>query len=153
MKIRFIIYGLLGWCMEIVWTGLPKRKPIDWRFPAHTTWWMFPIYGLIAPLYEPVHTRLRATRHPWWQRGLIYMLGIMTVEAGTGGLIQWLTGAIPWDYRSKTRWQWQGLTRFDYAPLWFGVGLALEPLHDWLVHLTPAFQAIQTAHQIHQHQK
>jgi hypothetical protein len=144
MKTRFIIYGLLGWCLEIVWTGLPKRRPIDLRFPAHTSWWMFPIYGLVAPLYEPMHNYLRRANRPRWQRGLVYMVGIMSIEVLTGMLIAHLTGAIPWDYRSKTRWQWRGLTRFDYAPLWFGVGLALEPLHDWLVHLTPALQARQT---------
>lgn len=144
MKLRFILYGLLGWCMEIVWTGLPRRRPIDWRLPAHTTWWMFPIYGLVAPLYEPVHNRLRAARQPWFTRGLVYMLGIMTIEVLTGWLIERLTGAIPWDYRAKTRWQWRGLTRADYAPLWFLVGLGLEPLHDALVRLTPTLHAAST---------
>src|SRR5215217_5026624 len=152
MKIRFIIYGLLGWCMEIVWTGLPKRRPIDWRFPAHTTWWMFPIYGLVAPLYEPVHWRLCATHRPWWQRGLVYMLGIILLEVVTGRLIRQLSGSIPWDYRMATRWQWRGLTRLDYAPLWFGVGLGLEPLHNWLVRLTPALHGSRIAPQTHQTQ-
>jgi hypothetical protein len=133
MKTRFLIYGVLGWCLEVLWTGLPKRWPIDWRLPAHTSWWMFPIYGLIAPLYEPIHNRLRSANRPWWQRGVIYSAGILGVEAVTGALLQWRIGAIPWDYSGKTRWQWRGLTRFDYAPLWFGVGLALEPIHDWLV--------------------
>jgi hypothetical protein len=99
---------------------------------------MFPIYGLIAPLYEPLHNRLRAAGRTKAERGLIYALGIMAIEVATGWLIQRITGSIPWDYRTKTRWQWRGLTRFDYFPLWFLVGLGLEPLHDWLVRLTPA---------------
>ena len=142
MYLRFVIYGLLGWCLEIVWTGLPKRRPIDWRLPAHTSWWMFPIYGFIAPFYEPLHTRLRAANQPWFVRGGIYALGIMAIEAASGRLIEHLTGAIPWDYRGSTRWQWRGLTRLDYAPLWFAVGLGLEPLHDRLMQCTPALQAL-----------
>lgn len=138
MLIRFVVYGLLGWCMEIVWTGLPKRRPVDWRLRGHTTWWMFPIYGLVAPLYEPVHNRMRVAQVPWLQRGLVYMLGIMSIEVATGWLIERATGAIPWDYRGTTRWQWRGLTRFDYAPLWLLVGLGLEPVHDRLVQLAPA---------------
>lgn len=136
MNLRFCIYGLLGWCMEILWTGIPRQRPIDWRLPAHTSWWMFPIYGLIAPLYEPVHLRLRAKQYRWWQRGMVYALGIMGMETATGWLIQRATGHIPWDYRGKTRWHWRGLTRIDYAPLWFGVGLGLEPLHHWLASQT-----------------
>jgi hypothetical protein len=143
MKLRFIVYGLLGWCLEIVWTGFPKRRPIDWRLPAHTSWWMFPIYGLLAPLYEPVHNHLRTARRPWWQRGLLYAVGIMSIEVTTGWLIQRITGAIPWDYRNTTSWHWRGLTRFDYAPLWFGVGLGLEPVHDWLVRHTSTLPATQ----------
>jgi uncharacterized membrane protein len=133
MKRRFLLYGVLGWCLEIVWTGLPKRWPVDWRLAGHTSWWMFPIYGLLAPLYEPVHAYLRSTKRPWPARGLVYMLGIMSVEAASGWLIERLTGRIPWDYRGSTRWQWRGLTRFDYAPLWFLLGLGLEPVHDRLV--------------------
>jgi hypothetical protein len=133
MERRFLLYGVLGWCLEILWTGLPKHRPIDWRLAGHTSWWMFPIYGLLAPFYEPVHTHLRATRRPWPVRGLVYMLGIMGVEVATGWLIERATGRIPWDYRGSTRWQWRGLTRFDYAPLWFLVGLGLEPIHDRLV--------------------
>ena len=29
MLIRSLIYGLLGWCLEIVWTALPKGRPAD----------------------------------------------------------------------------------------------------------------------------
>lgn len=141
MGFRFLIYGLLGWCMEILWTALPRRWPVDWRLPGHTYLWMLPIYGLVAPLYEPVHAALRAAGVAWPLRGLVYAAGIMALEVGTGWLIARLTGRIPWDYRGRARWQWRGYTRFDYAPLWFLVGLGLEPLHDFLVRLTPALAA------------
>jgi uncharacterized membrane protein len=65
----------------------------------------------------------------------------MGVELVTGWLLERLTGRCPWDYSATARWHWRGYTRFDYAPLWFLVGLALEPLHDFLVRLTPAITA------------
>ena len=136
MLIRSLIYGLLGWCIEIVWTALPKRCPVDWTLTGQTYLWMLPIYGLIGPLYEPVHSHLRG--RPWPLRALAYAAGFLSVEVITGLLLVRLTGRCPWDYTGKTRWQLGGITRFDYAPLWAGLGLALEPLHDALVRLTPA---------------
>ncbi|MGI8587793.1 MAG: hypothetical protein ACR2M0_08925 [Chloroflexia bacterium] len=46
--------------------------------------------------------------------------------------------------RAKTRFHWRGYTRFDFAPLWFAVGLALEPPHDFLVRVIPAIQEALT---------
>jgi uncharacterized membrane protein len=61
--IRSIIYGLLGWCGEIIWTETRERlsgqKRGRWlRGTAYL--WMCPLYGLIVTLYEPVHNALRA---------------------------------------------------------------------------------------------
>ena len=139
MWFRFLIYGLLGWCSEIVWTALPKGWPVDWRLSGHTTLWMFPIYGLIAPLYEPVHNTLRLWA--WPLRGAIYAAGFIVVEFVTGCLLACLVGRCPWDYHGKTRWHLWGYARFDYLPVWFLAGLALEPVHDVLVTITPTLHA------------
>jgi len=139
MLLRFFIYGLLGWAGEIIWTGLPKRLPIDWKLEGYTQWWTFPLYGLIAFLYEPLHDLLRP--FPFPLRGIVYAAGFIAVEFIAGLLIKQLTGKIPWDYIGKTRWQFMGATRFDYAILWFIAGLILEPIHDYLVTVTPALLA------------
>jgi hypothetical protein len=144
MLTRSLIYGLLGWAVEICWTALPKRRPVDWTLTGHTYLWMFPIYALIGPLYEPVHTALR--RAPWPLRAATYAAGFIAVETGTGLLLKRLTGRCPWDYTGRTRWQAGGVTRFDYAPLWAALGLALEPTHDTLVRLTPALHAAMKPH-------
>lgn len=147
MWLRFFIYGLLGWCIEIVWTALSStinRTQQGWRLRGETYLWMFPIYGLIAPLYEPAHTAIRLW--PWLLRGAVYALGFMAIEYVTGWLLRKLTGACPWDYTSRSRWQIHGLIRLDYAPLWALLGLALEPLHAFLLRLTPAIvQAMYNA--------
>ena len=139
MFLRFFIYGLLGWAGEIIWTGVPKRLPIDWKLEGYTQWWTFPLYGLIAFLYEPLHDLLRP--YPFPLRGIIYAVGFIAVEFLAGLFIKLLTGKIPWDYAGRTRWQFMGATRFDYAILWFIVGLLLEPIHDYLVTVTPALLA------------
>jgi uncharacterized membrane protein len=139
MLLRFFIYGLLGWAGEILWTGLPKRRPIDWKLEGFTQWWTFPLYGQIATLFEPLHNRLRALPFPL--RGLIYAAGFILMEFSAGELIQRFTGKIPWDYTGKTRWHFRGTTRFDYAIIWFFYGLALEPIHDYLAQVTPALLA------------
>jgi len=141
MLIRFVIYGLLGWCAEIVWTATREKvtgRQRGWKLRGTSYLWMFPIYGLIAPLYEPLHNLIRAW--PWPARGLLYMLGFFAVEYAAGWLLRRLIGACPWDYSKHSRWHVRGLIRLDYAPVWFLAGLALEPMHDLLVLLTPAIQ-------------
>jgi uncharacterized membrane protein len=142
MLIRFLIYGLLGWCFEIVWTAITDRvrgAAGDWRLTGHTYLWMLPIYGLLAPLGEPLHNLLR--HHFWLLRGLVYLAGIWAVEFVTGWLLRKLTGKCPWDY-SHLRGNFQGLIALEYAPVWFLFGLGFERVHDALVRLTPALQHV-----------
>ena len=136
MWIRFVIYGLGGWCGEVVYTALTgSLLQGDWRLVGKTYLWMFPIYGLIAPLYEPVHNQIRAA--PLLGRAAIWAVGFTLVELVTGWLIARLIGRCPWDY-SERRWAINAYIRWDYFPVWALVGLALEPVHDFLVLLTPA---------------
>lgn len=142
MWIRFVAYGLLGWCGEIIWTATRERatgRQTDWKLRGTTYLWMLPLYGLILPLYEPVHNALRGW--PWPVRGAVYMVGFFVLEYASGWLLRRFTGACPWDYTGRSRFQVQGLIRLDYAPVWFAVGMLLEPAHDFLVRLTPAIQA------------
>ena len=134
MLIRFVLYGLGGWCGEIFYTALTESlSKGDWRLTGTTYLWMFPIYGLIAPLYEPVHDLIRDLSLPG--RALIWALGFTLVEWVTGWLIAQLIGRCPWDY-SDRRWAIN-----PYFPVWAVVGLALEPVHDFLVLVTPAISA------------
>jgi hypothetical protein len=85
--IRFCNYGLLGLCFAVVWSAVTEKawgKQRDWRLVGHTYLWMFPIYGLLAPLGEPVHNFLRP--HFWLLWGLVYLIGIWLVEFLTGWL-------------------------------------------------------------------
>jgi len=91
---------------------------------------MFPIYGLLQPLYEPLHDAMRE-RVPAPARAAVYGVLIMVVEYGTGRAIRRLVGEAPWDYTTARR-HIDGLVRLDYFPLWALAGLALERVHDRL---------------------
>lgn len=134
---RFLAYGVAGWVLEVVFTGVkaPMRDG-DWRLQSHTYLWMLPVYGSAAVLFEPAHDRLRS--RPWWHRGAAYTAGIYAVETAAGTAIRRLTGEVPWDYARPRRADgrvgrhWYGLVRPAYAPVWFATGLGLERLHDRL---------------------
>jgi hypothetical protein len=142
VAIRFVLYGLLGWCAEVVWTaalGFIERR--DVRLAGTTYLWMFPIYGLLAVLYEPLHDAVRAW--PWPARATLWALGFTAVEWTSGYAIERLVGRCPWDYLAAgARFAINPYVRWDYLPLWAAVGLALEPVHDALVRLTPALDAV-----------
>ncbi|MDP8955840.1 MAG: hypothetical protein M3N24_02635 [Actinomycetota bacterium] len=132
---RFAAYGLLGWCGEVVFTGIHDFiRSRDARLPSRTSIWMFPIYGLMAPLYEPVHESLRD--RPILVRGVAYGAGFLAVEYTSGLLLRKLLGDAPWDY-SYARRHVNGLIRPDYFPLWAAAGLAMERVHDVLTGRTP----------------
>jgi len=126
---KFIFYGILGWIIEVVWTGLGSLIQGRWTLDSHTYLWMFPIYGS-AVFLEHVHEEIRP--YKWWARGLIYMTLILSVEYLTGYFLDYLVGACPWDY-SGSPFSVQGYIRLDYAPVWFSAGLLFEQIHDRVV--------------------
>jgi len=89
-----------------------------------------PVYGLVQPLFEPVHDRIR--ERPLALRAALYGVGILGVEYASGRSLRRLVGSAPWDY-SGARFGVDGLVRLDYLPLWAAYGLGLERLHDFLV--------------------
>lgn len=88
---------------------------------------MFPIYGLAAVI-RPVYGRLSDL--PVCLRGVLYALGIYCAEFTFGTILRFFH-MCPWDY-SQAAFQYRGLIRLDYFPLWFLMGLFYEKL---LLHL------------------
>jgi uncharacterized membrane protein len=128
---RFLIYGLIGWCVEVFWTGFGSLFNGDIKMTGWTYIWMFPIYGL-AVFLEPIHNRIR--NWPVIVRGGVYTLLIFFIEYSTGILLRNLLGVCPWDY-SYSPFSVDGIIRLDYAPAWFVAGLLFEKIHDFLVNV------------------
>lgn len=142
MFLRFFMYGLMGLAVEVVWTAIYDKifigKP-GWKLQGTTSIWMLPIYGLTVFLYEPIHNIIRDV--DWYYRGLIYTSGIMLVEYGVGYALKTLD-MCPWDYSNLTKLNFNGLVRIDYIPVWFIVGMALEPIHDLMIEITPMIYSV-----------
>lgn len=118
---NFLICGLTGWCMEIIFTSLGAFRKKDLRLIGQTSLWMFPIYGLAA-FIQPVYRFIR--KFPFFLRGSIYSLGIFFCEYLSGTFLK-KHHLCPWDY-SDSPVNINGVIRLDYAPLWLLAGLLFE---------------------------
>ncbi|MCM1126263.1 MAG: putative ABC transporter permease [Lachnospiraceae bacterium] len=118
---NFFKCGLIGWCMEIIFTALDSFRRRDMRLMGQTSLWMFPIYGsacLLSLLFKPLK------RLPAFVRGSVYALCIYIGEYLTGALLS-KHKICPWDYE-KSRWNIKRVIRLDYFPNWFLAGLLFE---------------------------
>jgi uncharacterized membrane protein len=128
---RFVIYGLLGLCAEVLWTGLGSMIDGDMTLTSSTCIWMFPIYGLSVFL-EPIHNRIRHLS--LFTRGGVYMVLIFAAEFTSGLLLKELLGACPWNYKNELL-SIHGIITLRYIPVWFATGLIFERIHDALIRI------------------
>lgn len=126
---RFFIYGITGWGMEIIWTGLNSLLRGDLTLEGFTNLWMFFIYGS-AVFLEPIHDIIRSW--PWITRGIIWVIIIWGIEYASGLLLVSALGVYPWEYTGP--FAIDGLIRLDFGPAWFVAGLIFERIH-WTLDL------------------
>lgn len=126
---RFVIYGLLGFCGEVLWTGLGSMMKGDIKLMGWTYIWMFPIYAM-AILLEPIHNRIRHLSI--FIRGGVYTVLIFIGEFISGIILKGILGVCPWDYTGKPL-SIYGIITLTYIPVWFIVGLIFEKIHDTLI--------------------
>jgi uncharacterized membrane protein len=134
---RFLIWGALGLLGEVIYTAIYNliRKK-DLTLTGKTYLWMFPIYGLIAVLYEPAHDWLRSWH--WIIRAVIWSAGFTLIEWIAGWMLHHTIGTCPWDYqRAGAKMALGPYIRADYFPLWAAVGMLLEPLTDVVGRVLP----------------
>ena len=128
--LRFMVYGLVGMLMEVMWTGMHSAMKGDSTLRSTTYLWMFPIYGC-GILFEPLHDLI--TPLHWLFRGLIWAFAIFSVEFASGIALRRAIGRCPWDYTAVGVIHLYGVVRLDYLPAWFLVGLGFERLHMFLI--------------------
>ena len=120
---NFIHCGLLGWCLEILFTAFHSFRRRNFTLSGVTSLWMFPIYGLAA-LLAPVSRLLKGRNFLF--RGFVYT-GIIFSGEFISGILLRKKGLCPWDYE-RSRWNICNVIRLDYAPCWFFAGLLFERL-------------------------
>lgn len=121
---RFIIYGFIGWGIEIIWTGLSSMLQGDKGLSGFTNLWMFLIYGS-AIFLEPIHDIIYGWK--WPIRGIIWVVMIWGIEYTSGLILLSVLKIYPWHYSGP--YAVDGLVRLDYAPAWFVAGLIFERVH------------------------
>ena len=92
LKKNFLICGLTGWCMEILFTSFHSIQKKDFRLKGQTSLWMFPIYGMAAfikPLYRLIRKKSILIR------GSIYSFFIFLGEYLSGTFLK-KRGLCPW---------------------------------------------------------
>ena len=121
--LNFVRCGIVGWCMEIIFTATGALRRREMRLTGQTSLWMFPIYGSVA-FFKPFF--LIVGKANIFIKGIIYALCIFTGEFISGTLLK-KHNICPWDY-SHSKWHIKGLIRLDYLPFWFVAGILFERL-------------------------
>jgi hypothetical protein len=124
---RFFIYGIVGWGIEIIWTGLGSLIGGDIRLTGYSSLWMFLVYGC-AVFLERIH-HVISDWH-WFFRGLLWVALIWCIEYASGILLFVLLGVHPWYYTDGL--SINGMITLSYAPAWFIAGMFFEKLHKTL---------------------
>lgn len=120
---NYLKCGIIGWCMEIMFTALHTIKSRNYKLIGNTSLWMFPIYGcaaFISLLYRFIK------KYPFWIRGITYTVCIFSMEYISGCLLKHYE-VCPWSYKG-CKHNINDVIRLDYAPLWFGAGLFYEQI-------------------------
>jgi uncharacterized membrane protein len=131
---RFLVYGALGWCVEVLFTGLCAFLLEGDRTATGKTYlWMHPIYGFTALSLELTHDVLATV--PWLVRIAAYLMVIYVAEFTSGALLRALIGRCPWDYGTRGV-NLLGLVRLDYAPFWLLVSCFFEPTRAFAATIT-----------------
>ncbi|MCL5018429.1 MAG: hypothetical protein M1416_01530 [Candidatus Pacearchaeota archaeon] len=127
----FILFGFFGVALEVFCTSLSsfKNKKNDICLKGNSSIWMFFVYGFVYFIvlfvlnyFSDFHILLR---------GFAYMILFYSLEF-TSGLFLKRCRVIPWNYSSDTKYNYKGIVRLDFAPLWFIGGLFSELMYVYI---------------------
>ena len=124
----YVIFGILGWIMEILWTGINSLIKRNFKLTSSTSIWMFFIYGAAAFL-SPVCDLV--SPFPVLLRGGVYVVCIFAAEFVSGSMLKQIN-VCPWDY-SHNKYNINGVIRLDYMPVWFTAGMIFEFVHKYFI--------------------
>lgn len=138
----FMLYAVVGWLYEVFLEVVVYR----WGFSNRGVLWgpYCPVYGVGAMAFLLCFGRLLRRKEPrWlrWAKPLLLFVGCMAVATGielaASYLLEWLTGAWPWQTYVNYAVHFQG--RIALSPsIRFGLGgllflYGLQPLFEKLV--------------------
>ena len=131
---KFFLYGILGWAIEIFFTGIGELVNRRWKAIGQSSFWMFPVYAITALILEAVSAGIQ---QPFYLKAFIYVPIFYGSEALSGLAICWLTrrlhsvfsgtqqGEIPWSY-PQADWTLFGLINPKMVWAWFILALLFD---------------------------
>lgn len=120
-KRNFIVCGLTGMCIEVVFTSACSIKKKDKTLMGHSSVWMFPIYGL-ASIIGDIYPKI--AKWPKLLRAFLYGICFLIVEFISGSILTGF-GVCPWSYKG-CMFSVKDIIRLDFFPLWMMAGLLYE---------------------------
>lgn len=138
---KILLYGHIGVILEFWFTGARSLFNRHWKLTTSSYLWMLPVYGVTGLLMEVVGASVVA---PFWAKAFLFVPLIYGAEALSGATLAGLTGflerflggaqggVIPWEYQ-KSNWAPFGLVNFRYAPFWYLLALAFDPISHWIL--------------------
>ena len=123
---RVIVYAMMGWCIELAFTGISSFVAGDPKLSAITYLWMLPFWGFGVLACEVLIFAMDVINLGMRMRLVLFMLIAFSMEYVAGFTIKSIVGIIPWDYSSSI-WSVDNYIRLDYAPFWALSGMFLEP--------------------------
>lgn len=130
---QLLIYGALGLCLEVLFTGIRNLLRRRWSAQATTYLWMPLVYG---PAGVILHQLSSALDGPVYLRAVVYTFVIYCCEFLGGIMLAGLTdllkslfggedGNCPWDYGDNW-WTPMGVINLAYVPLWYCLALCFD---------------------------
>jgi uncharacterized membrane protein len=131
----WFILGIVGWLIEVVFTGINSLFRRDWAATSKTYLWMHPIYASGGMAVYTIYNNVIISANPFLDAvGLaffIYVPLFYGFEALSGLASIKLFGRILWDY-GRSKWTPMGLINLKYAPYWFLLALCMHPVVYYL---------------------
>lgn len=124
---RFLVYGILGWLIEVFFTGIKGLLAGDFFATSTTYLWMLPVYGTASLVMEAIDNRFRSQH--WLVLAPLFTLVIFGIEYSSGAGLAAILGRCPWDYGSGP-WSPGGLINLRYTPFWFALAAVFRPVRE-----------------------
>ena len=140
--IRFYIYGIQGFCDEIVFTSLlDYYNTGEKALKGHSAISSFFIYGSCSFLVEQLYVALYYKYGiRWYIRMPLYVCIAYFWEFSCGMLLRQFD-ACPWDY-SHYNYNVMGLITLEYAPGWLFLAWCQDLMADYLLRIKVAPQPL-----------
>ncbi len=138
----WFLLGIVGWLVEVVFTGIGSLIRKDWAATSKTFLWMHPVYGGGGFAVYLIYNNVIISANPIVDAVVLAVLFYVPLfygfEALAGLASIKLFGRILWDY-GRSKWTPMGLINIKYAHYWLLLALCMHPVVYFLSRVVDLF--------------